>query len=150
MANTYVQNYFHIVFAVKERKSLLEEEYEKLIYKQIKDCAESKRCKVYAVNGTSNHIHILASIHPTISLSSFVQSIKIQSSLVYRKRNPFFEWQNGYAAFSYSKSLTPTVIRYIENQKSHHQKQAFGDEIESLLKKAGFEIDKRNMLEDIK
>jgi putative transposase len=45
-----------------------------------------------------------------------------------------FSWQEGYGAFSYSKSQVPRVINYIKNQKEHHKKQKFIPEYLDLLK----------------
>jgi len=47
--------------------------------------------------------------------------------------------QEGYGAFSYSKSDLPNVIQYIKNQEEHHKKRSFIEEYEDLLKE--FEID---------
>lgn len=50
-----------------------------------------------------------------------------------------FAWQEGFGAFSYSKSHVADVIRYIQNQEAHHKKESFLDEYRRHLKK--FEID---------
>ena len=50
-----------------------------------------------------------------------------------------FSWQEGYGAFSYSKSQIPAVVRYIKNQEIHHQKETFLEEYRRLL--TLFEID---------
>ena len=51
----------------------------------------------------------------------------------------FFQWQNGYGGFSYSKSQRHTVIQYIERQKEHHRKTTFKEEYLKILQ--AFEID---------
>ena len=53
-------------------------------------------------------------------------------------RSPFY-WQEGYGAFSYSKSQLPVVINYIERQKEHHRKKTFREEYLEFLEK--FEVD---------
>jgi hypothetical protein len=50
-----------------------------------------------------------------------------------------FSWQEGYGAFSYSKSHVNNVIRYIQNQEEHHRKKTFNEEYLDMLRK--FEID---------
>ena len=52
-----------------------------------------------------------------------------------------FAWQQGYAAFGVSASIIPTVIRYIQNQKAHHKKMSFAEELLALLKKHGVAFD---------
>ena len=50
-----------------------------------------------------------------------------------------FEWQEGYGAFSYSKSQVSKVIAYIQNQETHHRKITFVEEYKKFLEK--FEVD---------
>lgn len=45
-----------------------------------------------------------------------------------------FEWQTGYAAFSYSRSQRNKVIHYIMNQENHHKNESFKEEYLNLLK----------------
>ena len=49
-----------------------------------------------------------------------------------------FIWQEGYGAFSYSRSQRDSVIQYIVKQEDHHRHQTFREEYLDLLKK--FEI----------
>ena len=46
-----------------------------------------------------------------------------------------FGWQNGYAAFSYSRSHRDNVISYIQNQEEHHRRKTFKEEYLELLEK---------------
>lgn len=50
-----------------------------------------------------------------------------------------FNWQEGYGAFSYSKSHLDAVIKYIMNQQEHHKTTTFLDEYKLMLDR--FEID---------
>jgi len=54
-----------------------------------------------------------------------------------------FQWQNGYGAFSTSKSSVEVVRRYIANQKQHHRKTSFQDELRKFLEKHELEYDER-------
>jgi hypothetical protein len=54
-----------------------------------------------------------------------------------------FSWQEGFGAFSYSRSQLGAVIRYIGDQQKHHAKKSFLDEYTSLLEKFGVEYDHR-------
>ena len=49
-----------------------------------------------------------------------------------------FNWQEGYAVFSYSHSHIDRVVKYVLNQEQHHKKKTFREEYHELLKK--FEI----------
>ena len=50
-----------------------------------------------------------------------------------------FSWQEGFGAFSYSRSQIDSVIKYILNQPEHHKKTSFKDEYIKFLEK--FEIE---------
>ena len=54
-----------------------------------------------------------------------------------------FAWQSGYGAFSVSAGDAENTIRYIQNQKEHHRKVTFQDELRELLREAGMEFDER-------
>ena len=51
-----------------------------------------------------------------------------------KTQHPNFAWQNGYAAFSVSQSKVDTVTNYIRNQKEHHTKKSFKEELVEFLK----------------
>ena len=51
----------------------------------------------------------------------------------------FDGWQEGYGAFSYSKSQKDKVVNYVLNQEEHHKKKSFKEEYLALLK--AFEIE---------
>jgi len=88
-----------------------------------------------------DHTHILVGLRPHQSISSVVQNVKTESSKWIKEQglSSSFAWQEGYGAFSYSKSHIPDVIRYIQNQEEHHVKQSFLDEYKYFLKV--FDID---------
>jgi putative transposase len=52
-----------------------------------------------------------------------------------------FNWQTGYGAFSVSESQASRVFKYIRDQKRHHQKQSFENELELLLAKHAVSYD---------
>ncbi|MGZ5191690.1 MAG: transposase [Flavisolibacter sp.] len=59
-----------------------------------------------------------------------------------------FAWQEGYGAFSYSKSHVPDVIRYIQNQETHHKKESFLDEYRRFLKAFEIQYDEKYIFKD--
>jgi putative transposase len=60
-----------------------------------------------------------------------------------------FAWQEGYGAFSYSKSQVPDVIRYIKNQEKHHIKETFLDEYRKFLKVFEIEWDEQYIFKEL-
>ena len=83
-----------------------------------------------------DHIHIFIGMEPHQSISSLIQNVKTESSKWVKEQNfcdHSFAWLGGYGAFSYAKSQVPDVIRYIQNQEKHHQKESFLDEYRKFL-----------------
>jgi REP element-mobilizing transposase RayT len=95
----------------------------------------------HAVGGMDDHIHLLIQIPPSLSLAKAVLAIKSNSSRWANEQGQKFRWQDGYAAFGVSGSIVPAVVRYIQNQESHHRKMNFDAELIALLKKHGVEYD---------
>jgi len=102
--------------------------------------------KALAIGGTTDHLHALLSLPGMTSFAKAVQLIKGGSSKWIHDSFPEhnnFAWQEGYGAFSVSVSQMPKVIAYIENQKEHHRKRTFQEELIELLEKHGIEYDRR-------
>ena len=84
----------------------------------------------------TDHLHLLVGLRPDSSLSDLVRDVKAGSSKFINEKHWVmgkFSWQEGFGAFSYSRSQLGTVIRYIENQQKHHAKKSFHDEYVGLL-----------------
>ena len=58
----------------------------------------------------------------------------------------FFEWQEGYAAFTLSVTHREALREYIATQEEHHKKLSFIDELKELLKKNAVEYDPKDPL----
>ena len=142
MANTYTQIHLQFVFAVKHRNSLISPIWKKELYLYISGIVENNGHKLLAINGMPDYIRIFIGMRPTQSVSDLLQDIKRNSSLWINQKGFItgkFEWQEGYGAFSYSKSHVENVINYIHKQEEHHKKQSFREEYLEFLKK--FDID---------
>lgn len=142
MANTYSQIYIQIVFAVAGRENQIRKSWRGDLYKYITGIVRNNRQKLIEIGGIEDHIHILLGITPDIKLSDLVRDIKANSSrFINQKRLSLghFRRQEGYGAFSYSRSHLDDVIRYIRRQEEHHNGITFKDEYTSLLKR--YEVD---------
>ena len=85
-----------------------------------------------------DHLHILVGITPGVAISELVRDIKANSSKWINKKRWVvgrFEWQAGFAAFSYAHSQLDVVVRYIKNQEVHHSHQTFREEYLEFLKR---------------
>ncbi len=136
--STYSQIYIQVIFAVKGRESLIALSWETELYKYITGIISQKGQKLLAINGMPDHIHILIGMKPNCNLSYLVREIKKASNVFIREKKFTrfnFQWQEGYGAFSYSHSALDSVIKYIMNQKEHHQKKNFKEEYVEFLNK---------------
>ena len=151
MANTYTQIHLQLIFAVKYRKALIDRSWKEELNKYITGIVQNQKHKLLTINGIEDHIHILIGFRPHQSLSNLMQDIKGDSS-GWINENRFassrFAWQEGYGAFSYSRSHLSSVINYIENQEEHHRKKSFVEEFKLLLKVSGIDFDERYILKE--
>ena len=128
MANTYTQKFDQIVFAVKNRKSLLIENHRVELEKYICGIIKNRDSKPLAIYCNPDHLHVLVGLHPTVSISDLTRDIKTNSSKWVNEQSWVegkFNWQEGFGAFTYSKSQVDSVIKYILNQPLHHKKVTF-------------------------
>ena len=142
MPGTFSQIYIQVVFAVKGNESMINPSWEEELFKYITGIVQKKEQKMIAINGTSDHIHILIGMKPSCCLSDLVREIKKSSNefIQEKKFSKFkFYWQEGFGAFSYSHSSLDNVIGYIMNQKEHHKKKTFREEYIEFMEK--FAID---------
>lgn len=142
MADTYTQIYIQFVFAVQNRISLIHPEWEQELYKYITGIIQNKSHKMIAINGMPDHLHIFIGFQLVDHMSELIKVVKGESSKWIEERGfvkEIFRWQEGYGAFSYSRSHIERVYRYVMNQKNRHQTKTFREEYIELLKK--FEVD---------
>ena len=146
MANTFTQLYVQMVFAVKNRQSLILPENKERIERYICGIASKIHCHPISIYCNPDHTHLLVSIKPTTSIANAVRDIKSFSSRFINENGlvkGHFEWQTGYGAFSYGKSQVSKVKAYIENQYYHHKERSFSVEYIALLKAFEIEYDDR-------
>jgi REP element-mobilizing transposase RayT len=142
MANTYTKLYVQFVFAVKGRENLIKEFFRDELEKVICGIITNQKCKTYAIYANPDHTHIFVGMHPTISPSKLMEQVKSGSSKWINDKKFIlgkFNWQDGFGAFTYSKSQIDKVVKYVLDQPEHHKKQSFKNEYVLLLEK--FEID---------
>ena len=141
MSNSYTQIHIQFVFAVKYRAALISNEWKERLYQYITGIFQQNNHKVLQINGMPDHIHIFIGMRPHQSISSLMQNVKTESSkwIKAQKLSQTFAWQDGYGAFSYSRSQINDVVRYIQNQEAHHKKKTFLDEYKKFL--TAFEIE---------
>jgi REP element-mobilizing transposase RayT len=150
MANTYTQIYIQIVFAVQGRQNIILKEHREELQKYITGIVQNREQKLLTIFSMPDHTHILIGLKPTITISDLVRDIKAVSSKFINERNWIkgkFNWQEGFAAFSYSKSQIDNVIKYINNQEFHHKKKTFKEEYVDFLKKFAIDYNEKYLFE---
>lgn len=146
MANTYASLHYHIVFSTKNREPWITADIEDRIWRFIGGIARKHDMRALQVGGIEDHVHSLICAPPKIAPSGIAQILKGESSKwihdEFRSRRSF-AWQDGYGAFSVSKSDIPDVVAYIENQREHHRKRTFQEEYRAFLRLYEIEFDER-------
>jgi putative transposase len=110
MPSSYVSNHVHIVFSTKERQRVIDANLQPKLWAYIAGIARNHDMHAIAVGGTEDHVHILVSVAPTLSISKAAQLLKANSSRwVNETHQDRFEWQEGYFGCSESRSQIPTL-----------------------------------------
>jgi putative transposase len=145
-ADTYAQNTIHVIFSTKNRAASIPLPLRERLWEYIHGICRKHRIFCNAVGGSADHLHVLVQIRADMTLAKTVNIIKSNSSRWMSEHGPKFAWQEGYAAFSVSHSLVPSVIRYIGVQEAHHRRMDFSAEIFALLKKHEVSYDPSRVL----
>lgn len=136
MPNTYTQLYIHCVFAVKYRQAVIQPEWKERLHKYITGIVQNNGHKLIAINSAEDHLHLFIGLSPKQSISDIMRLVKGDSSEFINKQvftKTKFNWQEGYGAFSNSRSQINSVIWYIQNQQEHHRKKTFKEEYIKML-----------------
>lgn len=144
MSQSLSKMYVHIIFHTKYNQSLILPEVEKELYAYIGGIIKENDSVPVKINGTQDHIHILAIMSKNIALAKLVEEIKRNSSRWIKSKGANYQqfaWQGGYAGYSVSQSVVGRVKKYIENQKEHHKTKSFQDEYVAFLKEYGIDFD---------
>jgi REP element-mobilizing transposase RayT len=146
MANTYASLHYHLIFSTKNRVAYIKPEIEQQIWPYLGGVARKHKMTALQIGGCDDHIHALVLAPPVIAPSQIARYLKGDSSKWIHEtflESQEFAWQEGYGAFTVSKSNLESVVAYIQNQRAHHQHGSFQDEYLEFLQKHGVEYDER-------
>src|SRR5687767_9060030 len=152
MSNTYTQIHIQCVFAVKYRNPVIHASWKERLHKYIIAIVHNNGHRALAINSMPDHLHPFFGMRPQQSLSDLMRLVKGDSSEWINKEKLVrskFNWQEGYGAFSYSKSHTDAVVKYIANQEAHHRKKTFLEEYNEMLKKFEIDYDDRYVFKEL-
>ena len=143
---SYTNLLYHIVYATKERAPLITKTLRPRLHEYLGGTVRGLGGIALEINGTNDHVHILAKLGPTISISEFLSKLKSGSSgWARRKTAGRFAWQARFGAFTVSESQVERVRRYIRNQEEHHRKQSFEEEFRALLRAHKIDFDEARL-----
>ena len=146
MAGTFTSLQYHCVFSTKNRAPLIHEELRGRLYEFIggvvrSECPVLKSGKrnggLIAIGGMPDHVHLLVRWPANRTVSDLMRIVKSKSSGWVSETFPArrsFRWQEGYGAFSASKSGISAIETYIANQAEHHRTQSFQEEFIAFLR----------------
>jgi putative transposase len=146
MSSSYCNLLYHIVFSTKGREPWLTAVIRPRLHQYLGGAIRDEQGIALIVNGTADHVHILAKLRQDKAISKTIGEVKANSSgWIARtfKDAAGFAWQEGYGAFTVSESQVPKVRRYIEKQEEHHRTVSFLEEYKVILQAHGLPFDER-------
>ena len=119
----YWRLFYHVVWGTKNRLPLIDSAWDNDLYGYLWGKATALECIPHAINGMSEHVHVVVSIPPKLAVATAIGQLKGASSHhindVYVSNNAF-AWQAEYGVVSFSEKSLPAVVNYVRNQKKHH------------------------------
>ena len=117
MSDSYTNLLYHIVFSTKDRRPLITSDVEPQLYDYIGGIIRGLGGICLELNGTEDHVHLLAKLRPDSALSDVL--IKANATGWMHEVFPElkeFSWQRGYGAFTVSQSNVEQVGEYIRRR----------------------------------
>ena len=152
MPNTFTQLHIHSVFAVKYRAAVIKNSFREELHRYITGIVQHNGHKLLAINSMPDHLHLFYGLNPAQSISELMRLVKGDSSKwinEHRFTPRPFHWQEGYGAFSNSRSQVAAVVHYIMHQEEHHRKKTFREEYLQMLKDYEVEHDLRYVFHEL-
>lgn len=128
--------YVHLVWSTWDRQRLITAEIEERLHHLLHSEANRLSCKVLAINGVEDHVHLLLEMPPTLCIADLVKSLKGTSSHFVNETLQSelpFKWQASYSAFTVSRWDVRKAVGYIQKQKEHHASGKLIEELESMF-----------------
>ena len=146
MPGTYSQLLLHAVFSTKHRRPWLTADITERLYPYIGGIVRTEKGQLLSIGGVGDHIHLYLRWRTDATISDLMRTVKSSSSRWMHDEFSAlkdFTWQEGYGAFTVSKSQEEVVKNYIARQAEHHRTVDFKTELLDLLQRHGIEFDER-------
>jgi putative transposase len=94
---------------------------------------DSADCIPRAIGGMPDHMHVVISIPPQLSIAALIVQLKGASLHHVNEKyaDGSFQWQAEYGVLSFSESSLPAIVDYVDGQKQHHAADTLIREMES-------------------
>ena len=146
MPQSLVKIYVHLVFATKYRTDMLRKVDLPRIHAYMAGTLSAAGCVPIVVGGTENHVHALFVLNKNAILPDVVRDVKRTTSRWIKSIDACYDnfmWQEGYGAFSLSRSSVEAATNYINNQEEHHRRLTYTDELRMLCRRYDVPFDER-------
>jgi len=146
MSGTHHQLLYHLIFSTKNRSPYLQPETREAVFEYLGGTVNGLGGISLRVGGWVDHVHLLVKLTTQHRLSDFMRELKSNSSKHFNETSGLihkFGWQDGYGAFTVSKSQQPKVSSYIDRQEEHHSGKTFQEEYLGLLQANEVDFDPR-------
>ena len=132
--NVYSEINLHMTWHTKLNNPVLIDVIEHRVHHYLEHTVrDTKGVFFHAVDGTENHVHLVATIPPTVLISEWIGKLKGGSSFYINHEianRKLLDWQQGYGAVSFGTKDLKWVIDYVKNQKQHHALKTISERLE--------------------
>jgi putative transposase len=122
--NVYSEINLHMTWHTKNNNPVLTDSIENRVYHYLEhEILKTKNVFFHKVGGTENHIHLVATIPPTLLISEWIGKLKGGSSFYINHEianRKLLDWQEGYGVVTFGTKDLKWVVEYVKNQKQHH------------------------------
>jgi putative transposase len=145
MPSTYTCLLYHLIFSTKNREPLITAALRSRVHEYLGGAVRGLGGTLQGVGGVADHVHLLVGLTSSHRIKDFLRDLKKSSSVWVGETLGIraFAWQEGYAAFTVSASVRPSLQEYIATQEEHHRHKTFREELIDFLQKSGIEFDER-------
>jgi putative transposase len=145
MPSTHTNLHYHIIFSTRDRHPSIHADWRPRLHAYMGGIIRNMEGVALAVGGVADHVHMLAGLKPTHRVSDVLRDLKKRSSAWVHDELGLgkFAWQEGYGAFTVSRSDLGEVTGYINGQEDHHRRRTFQEEYLDFLKTEEITFDEK-------
>ena len=115
----FTRLFYHLIWTTRNRLPLITPQIEARLFRNLAQTAGELGCRVLAVNGLEDHVHLVIEISPRLAVATVVTRLKGAGS---RDFSDLY-WQRGYGALTIEERDLHAALDYVERQKEHHSLQ---------------------------